>query len=91
VIKTKRYSTCDLKDNPEQLCDFELVVSPRLNDRGTYARRLHLLQKHEDRGQMGEIGCGALADGIDRRDDFIPNSLKIFIVRRMSVQSKVGK
>jgi hypothetical protein len=40
---------------------------------------------------MGEIGCGALADGIDPRDDFIPNSLKIFIVRRMSVQSKVGK
>jgi hypothetical protein len=29
--------------------------------------------------------AGVLADGIDPRDDLIPNSLKIFIVRRMNV------
>lgn len=53
-----RYSTCDLKDSPEQLCDSELV--PRWGARRVrtraYTRRLHLLHQNEDGRQMGEIG-----------------------------------
>ena len=59
-MNTSRYSTCDLKDNPEQLCD---DVRGRRRGRVVrsreryYTGRLHLLEKNQNGRQMGEIGC----------------------------------